>query len=101
MERLDTLLHTSAQRLAFLPLCVQPAMWQHFLVAMPGYGSQPARNAPSADTDCRTVANMDDVSSVASGTGEDSHPAGKAPSGHILKRVSLMKFWPSLDHCLY
>ncbi len=76
-------------------------MLQHFLVGSPGYGSKPARNAPSADTDCVPVANMDDVSSVASGTGEDSMPAEKAPSGHILKRVSLMKFAPSLDHCLY
>ncbi|OAF28324.1 hypothetical protein AXK30_24350 [Escherichia coli] len=37
------------------------------------------------------VANMDDVSSVASGTGEDSHAGREGPSGHILKRVSLMK----------
>lgn len=34
LERLDALLHTSAQRIGLSALCAQPAMWQHFLVAI-------------------------------------------------------------------
>ncbi len=76
-------------------------MWQHFLVAIARLRYQPARNAPSADTDCRTGRQYDDVSSVASGTGEDSHAGREGPSGHILKRVSLMKFCAIARPCLY
>ncbi len=54
-------------------------MWQHFLVAIAGYGRGPRRNAPSTERIVVPVANLDDVSSVARSAARTRH-AGREGS---------------------
>lgn len=84
MERLDTLLHTSAQRIGLSATVRSASDVAAFLGGdrLVTVVNPPAMRHPQIRI-VVPVANMDDVSSVASGTGEDSHAGQKAPSGHI------------------
>lgn len=92
LERLDALLHTSAQRIGLSATVRSASDVAAFLggdrpvtVVNP-----PAMRHPQIRI-VVPVANMDDVHRSPAALAKTAMLAGKAPSGHILKRVSLMK----------